>query len=561
MNIEKEKLTHVLKLTLCTILVVTLALFSAACTKTPEGEVGNSSLNVSSDIDSNESSSENSDISSSQESEPIVSETSSEVEEETIDMNKYVKPAPNRNRTPITITEVKNNGTKNYVERMGVPYLQYGVQITTGRSADEDEAFEEEFYKKSAELGFKTVLKAVKWKDVEPQENVYNMYTVSQILKNAEKYDLMIELLWFGGNVCGDSTYTPEYVKNDKIRFPFKSGSVLDFTSAELINRESKALTEVLNYLYDNDVNRRVSIIQIENEPTAANCWVAQLDAFLNYMDKMGQTVKNSCYRTVTRVNLSVNDDYLKDDFELMGKILALEGIDMVGPDVYTRDLEHFVKYINRFTRGDMEGNIMHIAEGPGQIYNYSKIVTTCFANNSGYYTYELKSYGGLDFDFGIFRNNNNEWIKRDGTKKALYQWDMITKFPENVTDDITVFNGMVNSVATKIAKCSLNHFKGIFRGKTEKIGTQEIMYDTSDSRVANRIGAVFLADDGYYYMFTPASSATFTFKNKSISGSVSIGAFVNGEWKETATIEAVNGNVLNVKTGVVYRVSANQLK
>ena len=79
MNIKKEKLTHVLKLTLCTILVVTLALFSAACTKTPEGEVGNSSLNVSSDIDSNESSSENSDISSSQESEPIVSETSSEV--------------------------------------------------------------------------------------------------------------------------------------------------------------------------------------------------------------------------------------------------------------------------------------------------------------------------------------------------------------------------------------------------------------------------------------------------------------------------------------------------
>ena len=156
-----------------------------------------------------------------------------------------------------------------------------------------------------------------------------------------------------------------------------------------------------------------------------------------------------------------LNDTYyLREDFTLMSRILGLGGIDMVGPDVYTRDLEYFIRYIERFSSGDTEENVMHIAEGPGQLYNYGKIVTTCFANNSGYYTYELKSYGGLNFDFGIFRNSATEWIKRDGTKKVMYQWDMLTKVAENITDDITVFNGMVNSVSEQIAACPKNQFK-----------------------------------------------------------------------------------------------------
>ena len=558
---KKVNLAGLSEALLCVALAATVGLgvSLSGCRKVSDKENGNSVFSSAASEDTSQSDSSEMTVSDSSENENTYVSSAPEIQE--TDADKYVKPAPQRNRAQVTVTQINKSGSKKYIERLGKPYLQYGVQITTGRTENETEEFEEGFYEKAKEIGFKTVLKTIKWCDVEPQENTYNMYTVSQMLRYAEKYDLTLELLWYGGNVGSKNTYAPGYVKENTERFPTKSGGVLDFGNKELIRREKAALGQVLNYIYDNDKNRRVSVIQIENEPASANCWSAQTEEFLNYLDEMGKTVKNSCYRTVTRVNLAVDTYYLREDFTLMSRILGLGGIDMVGPDVYTRDLEYFIRYIERFSSGDTEENVMHIAEGPGQLYNYGKIVTTCFANNSGYYTYELKSYGGLNFDFGIFRNSATEWIKRDGTKKVMYQWDMLTKVAEYITDDITVFNGMVNSVSEQIAACPKNQFKGIFRGKSEKIGTQEIAYDTSDSRVANRIGAVFLADDGYYYMFTLASDATFTFKGKSISGSVSAGAFVNGEWKENFAAGITDGNVLNCKSGTVYRLSSGQLR
>lgn len=472
-----------------------------------------------------------------------------------------VPPAAEGTRDPVIVTEIVEKGGKRYIERLGTPYLQYGVQITTGRTENETESFEEEFYQKAKEIGFNTVLKAVKWNDIEPEEDQYDLYTVERIIQYAEKYDLLIELLWFGGNVGSRTTYAPYYVNNNTERFPKKQAGVFDFSNQELIERESKALTQVLNYLYDNDTDRRVSVIQIENEPASSNCYAAQLDAFLNYLDQMGRVVKNSCYRTVTRVNLAIDNEYLHDDFQLMGQILALDGIDMVGPDVYSRDLEYFIQFAERFTSGDMQDNIMHFAEGPGQVYNYNKIVALSFAHNSGYYAYELKSYGGLNFDFGIFRNDPNDWVKRDGTRKVFYQWDMITKVAENVTDDIASFNRMVNAVSEQIASCPNDQFIAIFRDQREKIGDMEIAYTTTTDRVANRIGAAFLANDGCYYCFTPAETATFTFVGQRISGSASVGAFENGVWKESATAEITQGNALAVKAGNVYRLSAEQFQ
>lgn len=483
----------------------------------------------------------------------------SDSEEQTVAATPWVDPVPERNRTPVTVTQIVNKNGRRYVEKLGKPYLQYGVQITTSRR-DFSEDMIEQFYAKAAEIEFKTVIKSIDWSSVEPEEGKYNLYTVSKMLEYARKYDLQIEMLWFGNNVCGSTSSAPEYVRKDTVRFPMKDSYNFDYTNEELLRKEQNALTQVLNYLYDNDTDRRVSVIQVLNEPNFAEALGPQKDAFLRYIDRLALTIKNSCYRTVTRVNLVINDSYLKTENTLPGEILALDGVDMVGPDVYTGDLEYYIKFANRFSTGDMAENIMHFAEAPGQMENYPKQVLNAFANDSGYNVYELKSYGNVDFDFGIFRSDMLNWIPRDGTQKATYQWDRSTKVAESMTSDIVILNRMINAISEQIASCPADNFRMIFRQQSGTIGSQTIRFVTQEERTANRIGAVLLASDGYYYLFTPAEKGYFQFDGKTIGKNASAGMFVNGAWKESASVTIADGNVLNVQKGLVYRIPADSL-
>lgn len=472
----------------------------------------------------------------------------------------WVNPAPEKDRKQIVVSKVVNDKDKYYIEYLGKPYLQYGIQAVYGRGADYTEAKFEELFQKTTELNFKTILLQVRWRDIEPEEGKYNLYEIQRIIKYADKYDLNVELLWFGDNVCGSSSSAPDYVINDRKRFPF-IGEVFSYASADLLKRESNALIQIMNYLYDNDLNRRVTAVQILNEANMSDVTVKQLDAFLSFLNQLGLAVKNSPYSVVTRVNFAINESFLDPEKNpLPEQVLALEGIDAVGPDLYTEWITDYGAYANRFSTGGMATNPAHIAEGPGQMYVYPKQVLYSFACNAGYDTYELRLDGNQDCDFGIFRASENEWIPRDGTLKTQYRWTSGEYVAESKTDDIIILNKMINCVREQIASCPMNHFTMIFRSQTNDLAGQKITFVTNEKRTANRIGAIFLASDGYYYFFTPAEEGYFRFENKAVNGVASVGLFVDGKWKETDTVSVADGNVINVNKGFVYRISANQL-
>lgn len=493
------------------------------------------------------------------------SETNSsvEAEEDVLESEpvKWVNPAPDIPRTQQIVSKVVNNGDKYYVEHLGKPYLNYGVQIVKRAPYVTTDAQWEEFYAKSAEIEFKNVLVQLSWSDIEPTKNNYNMYAVQHIIDMAEKYNLNIEILWFGINVCGVSN-APTYINQDKKTYPMINNSerTVDYSNKLLLERETLVLKQVMNYLYDNDKNRRVTMMQILNEPNFSSEAYEQ-EAFYEYINQLGLTVKNSPYSIVTRVNLVINDEYLSSENKIPNKILALKGIDMLGPDVYTKDIPYYGKFTNRFTSEDMSTNVMHFAEGPGQMEHYLKQVLYSFMNNSGYDVYELKSYGNVDFDFGIFRSDIKEWVYRDGTKKVQHQWGRGDYVAESKTTDIITLNKMINSVREQIASCPKGQFKMIFRRQSDKIGDQKITFVTYEERTANRIGAIFLAEDGYYYFFTPSKEGYFQFDGKVIDGDVSIGSFVNGAWSHSKTVTVKDGNKVNVNAGNVYRFAKSQLK
>lgn len=472
----------------------------------------------------------------------------------------YAAPAPIKYREPITVSQVVKKNGKSYVEYLGRPYLNYGVQISLDRTKGMTPAQREEFFQKASEIGFRTVIVAVKWYELEPEEGKYNLYKVSELLKFADKYNVNLEILWFGDNVCGSDGFSPDYVKNDAKRFPRKS-KYFDYSNKELLRVEKAAITQLMNYIYDNDKNRRVTAAQVLNEPNYSDCYIAQKEAYLNALDELGMAFKNSPYRVVTRVNFVIGDEFLSEEYKHPEEVFNLNGIDMVGVDLYTKDLGEFVGFANRFSTGGLSENVTHFAEGPGHMYNYPKQVLTAFMFNSGYDVYELKCYGATDVDAGIFRVGLDKWEMRDGTKRTQYQWVRGQYVAESTTSDIINLNKMINCIREQIATCPRDQFSMIFRQQTNKLCDTKITFITNEECMANRVGAIFLAEDGYYYFFTPAKQGTFVFEGKTVNGSASVGSFVNGEWKETSVVLVTNNNEIKIKTGNVYRIPADRVQ
>lgn len=566
----KNLLKNRQKRLLCIFLCAVIAFAAAGCRKNTEDtssteskytKTGNSSVDSSSEepITSSEESPPGSYYAPTVNSTPASDNTNSSDNTVAEEKDPWVNPAPDKKRTPVTVTEAVEKNGKRYVEYLGKPYLQFGVQVTFDRIQGMTSAMREEFFQKAKELNFKTVIVAVRWNQLEPEEGKYNLYRVSELLRFAEKYGMNLEILWFGDNVCGNTGNAPDYVNNDTKRFP-KLDKFFDYSNKELLRAEKAAITQMMNYLYDNDKNRRVTAVQILNEPNFGDVYDTQKAAYLNALDELGMAVKNSSYRVVTRVNLVISGSFLTEESKHQSEILNLKGIDMVGVDLYTSSLEEFRDYATRFTTGDMANNIGHFAEGPGNMYNYPKQVLTAFMFNSGYDVYELKCYGATDSDTGIFRVGNG-WESRDGEKRTQYRWTRGEYIAESVTADVVNLNNMINGIREQIASCRNDRFTMIFRQKTNNLCGNKITFKTAEKRTANRIGAMFLAADGYYYFFTPAKEGSFIFENKTINAAASVGSFVNGVWKEASAVKATNGNEIKVKTGNVYRIPADRVQ
>lgn len=122
------------------------------------------------------------------------------------------------------------------------------------------------------DMGLNTVLMPAYWELIEPEEGKYDFSLIDEALKSAEENDLNIVLLWFGAWKNSMSCYAPGWVKTDTKRFPravTKEGKPLEILSAfskNVADSDLSAFTALLHHLEATDKNKRVSMIQIENE-------------------------------------------------------------------------------------------------------------------------------------------------------------------------------------------------------------------------------------------------------------------------------------------------------
>ena len=153
----------------------------------------------------------------------------------------------------------------------GQPFLVLGGEL--GNSAASSAAWMEPIWPQLAHRNLNTVIASVTWQMIEPEEGRFDFRSVDNCIYGARTNGLHLVFLWFASWKNGQSSYPPDWVKNDPRRFPWaKDGfgntmNILSTFSADLCKADSKAFAALMRHIRGVDgTNHTVLMMQVENE-------------------------------------------------------------------------------------------------------------------------------------------------------------------------------------------------------------------------------------------------------------------------------------------------------
>ncbi|HEY0944244.1 MAG TPA: DUF5597 domain-containing protein [Opitutaceae bacterium] len=169
---------------------------------------------------------------------------------------------------PIPSLERRGEATQLIVD--GQPWLIRGGELAN--TASSSLPYLETVWPKLTRLNLNTVLVAVAWAWVEPEEGRFDFSLVDGILEGARRNRQRLVFLWFGSWKNGLSSFAPAWVKSDQSRFPrvrIRSGrpvEILSPLSAGSLAADQRAYVKFLEHLAKVDPQRTVLMIQLQNE-------------------------------------------------------------------------------------------------------------------------------------------------------------------------------------------------------------------------------------------------------------------------------------------------------
>lgn len=463
---------------------------------------------------------------------------------------------------------VKENGPA-YIEAGGKPYLFYGIQLRLDDYLEGDLSPGkmkkcEAYFKHARQMNFKTVVIPVPWNYIQPGAGLFDFDAyLLYVLEYARKYDLQVQLMWFGSNVCGWPTCVPGFVAANKKVYPRIEGRFppfhpFDFSSAALLAAEKKALQKLMDYLYVHDRDNRVIMMQVENEPDAFNViapwtpdltgknWVGgQKERIITMLDELGSIVHNSKYSIVTRYNAI-------GPTEKAQQVFNTPGIDIVGRDVYVYRIGSpgeeysFLQLTRTF---DYPGNVNHTPENGAQYENSINLILAAFNERRGYLLYELRTTGDREYDFGLYRKtslNSDKWQKRDGTKKVHYEFDNSDRKKTEVKgDEVALFNKLIYKADRQIATIPKENTAAFNLANKQKkvdevkqLGGVTIKYNSKRGSEA----FVLMENPGSFIILNMYDKTEFTFSKEITNASA--GYFdPDNKWVPEKKVKITDGN------------------
>jgi beta-galactosidase GanA len=249
----------------------------------------------------------------------------------------------------------------------------------------------------------------VAWEQVEPAEGRFDFAWIDSLLAEARRNDMRLVLLWFGTWKNTGPNYAPEWVKLDTARFPRmltaegKKHYVLSPHGRATLDADRKAFTAFITHLKEADAQNTVLMVQVENEMGSygltrdhaaeperlfrgavpaelvkalgrkAGTWTEVFGEFAEqaftawHMARYTDAIA-AAGKAVKPIPMYVNAS-LSSPFDAKGAIGTATGgpqwnmldvwkaagphIDLLAPDIYTRDAREAIGYLGHYARAD----------------------------------------------------------------------------------------------------------------------------------------------------------------------------------------------------------------
>jgi hypothetical protein len=152
----------------------------------------------------------------------------------------------------------------------GQPWLIRGGE--TANTASSSLPYMDAVWPKLTRLNLNTVLVAIAWAWVEPEEGKFDFSLVDGLLAGARQNNQRVIFLWFGSWKNGISSFVPAWVKADQRRFPRvriaggQSVEILSPLSAAALAADTRAYVKFMEHLARVDPQRTNIMIQMQNE-------------------------------------------------------------------------------------------------------------------------------------------------------------------------------------------------------------------------------------------------------------------------------------------------------
>jgi hypothetical protein len=153
----------------------------------------------------------------------------------------------------------------------GKPFLILGGELRNSSSSSRD--YMRRVWPQLVEKRLNTVVGAVTWELIEPEEGKFDFTSVDNFIEDARENHLHVVFLWFASWKNGLSSYPPYWVKTNPQRFPWvknSAGKTLDILSTfsdATRDADAKAFAALMRHIRQVDGKQHtVLMMQVENE-------------------------------------------------------------------------------------------------------------------------------------------------------------------------------------------------------------------------------------------------------------------------------------------------------
>jgi hypothetical protein len=170
-----------------------------------------------------------------------------------------------------TAPHLRKQGTATQLMVDGKPFLALSGELGNNTASSMENM--RPVWSKLTAGKLNSVLAAVSWAQVEPEEGKYEFGLVDGLIQEARRNNIKLVFLWFGSWKNGLSSYAPYWVKKDYKRFPrirIKGGGTLELLSTfgtATRDADARAFRALMRHVKEVDGSQHtVIMMQVQNE-------------------------------------------------------------------------------------------------------------------------------------------------------------------------------------------------------------------------------------------------------------------------------------------------------